>query len=295
MPHREKKENDPKLVKNHNFRHAHDPMDDSSKDDPPTAAQALPDIHLHHDEEAFLGDALEQGEIMDDSESEGYNAIPHQDLLRMVKQMKTEQGDLTQRIAELTQQQDKSKHEWKKEGLNKQDEIAQKVISKLDLALANLNQHLKVCDLLIDARDILRQRTKELHIADSSDAGWETVNVYRSHPVAEDSDDDRKIRKAEKLAKEHLAVKTKRTQFNRRGGFQRRPYQRQWGNHDDFNPQFKDMSYRGNNSGQGQDAGQRNTYYPNRRRASQNSICFHCGQSSHWQDQCPHKNNNRDH
>ena len=170
------------------------------------------------------------------------------------------------------------------------------MLTKLDTALANLdiNQRLKARDLIVAARDILRQRAKELRIADSSDAGWETVNVYRSHPVADDSDDDRKIRKAEKLAKERLASKSKWNWSTRRGGYQRRPYNRFWGNRDDFNPQYREQSFRNTASGRSTDASQRNTYYPNRRRASPNTICFHCGQAGHWQDNCPNKPPQRD-
>ena len=243
----------------------------------------------------MLGDDLEQGEIMDETDSNGGDAQPN-DMLNLVHQMKCEQGKLKQRITELTNAQGLDKHDWKKEGLKKQDDIAQKVISKLDLALQNLaiHQYAQVRDLIMSAREVLRQRAKELHIADSSEAGWETVNVYRSHPVVEDSDDDRKIRKAEKLAKERLAVKTRKSRGNRQGGFGRRPYNHPWVPRDDFNPQYRDQSYRGVGSGRSLAQGQRNTYYPNRRRPSSNSICFHCGQTGHWQDQCPQRNGNRE-
>ena len=249
MPRRAKKSADPKLVKNPNYRRVYEEEDGSSDEEPPTAAQHEPD--MHYDEEAALGEALEHGEIVEDAEPQGDEALPPQDLLRMVRQMKSDQGELTQRITELTQQHDKTSHDWKKEGLRKQDDMAQKVLVKLDTALANLdiNHRQTALDLIVAAREILRQRTKELRIADSSDAGWETVNVYRSHPVADDSDDDRKIRKAEKLAKERLASKSKCNRSNRRGGYQRRPYNRPWGNRDDYNPQYRDQSFHGTSSG----------------------------------------------
>ena len=101
--------------------------------------------------------------------------------------------------------------------------------------------------------DILSERMKELRIADSSDAGWETVNVYRSHPVADDSDDDRRIRKAEKLAKEKMQAKS-RNKPNRRFN----PYRRPYFANDSFQP--RSFPYRGYGSARSQDNSQRNTY-----------------------------------
>ena len=295
MPRTGKKATDPTKIKNPGFRRPQTSIEDSSDDEPMQPGQHVPDMHMHRDEADLLGDELEQGELMDDSDSNGEN-VPDHELIQLVKNMKKEQGDLKRRINELTSTQEKGKHEWKKEGLRKQDEIAQKVLHKLDMALNNLatSQYVQVRDLIVSAREVLRQRVKELRIADSSEAGWETVNVYRTHPVAEDSDDDRKIRKAEKLAKERLAVRTRKSRGNRRGGFNRRPFNRNWGPRDDYNPQYRDPTYRGTGSGRSLDQGQRNTYYPNRRRPSSNTICFHCGQTGHWQDQCPQKGNNRE-
>ena len=112
MPRRAKKAADPKLVKNPEFRRIYGDAEVSSDEEPPTAAQRAPD--MHYDEQAALGEALEHGEIAQDEEPLDYEDLPPQDLLRMVRQMKSDQGELTQRIAELTQQGDKTSHDWKK-------------------------------------------------------------------------------------------------------------------------------------------------------------------------------------
>ena len=186
-------------------------------------------------------------------------------------------------------------YEWKKDGLKKQNEIAQSVIKKLELALLNmdLNNGARARELIKAAKAILKQRSKELRIADTSEAGWETVNAYNTHPVAEDSDDDKRIRKAEKLAKERVAARSRKSRGRGRGGY-RRPFNRGWQNREDYSSQYKDQLYQSNGSARSLDAGQRNTYYPNRRRPSANSLCFNCGQPGHWQDQCPHRGQRKD-
>ena len=44
------------------------------------------------------------------------------------------------------------------------------------------------------------QRNKQILMADQSDAGWATVDEYLMKDVASDSEDDRRIRKAENNA-----------------------------------------------------------------------------------------------
>jgi len=44
-------------------------------------------------------------------------------------------------------------------------------------------------------------------LADSSDAGWRVVDEYVSNPLAEDSDDEKKIYKAQTRAESKLKKK----------------------------------------------------------------------------------------
>ena len=63
--------------------------------------------------------------------------------------------------------------------------------------------------LLDEGLKALETRQKHIKVADRSDFGWSTVEHYESHPLAEDSDDEKKLEKAEKEA-ERAANKRRR-------------------------------------------------------------------------------------
>ena len=55
----------------------------------------------------------------------------------------------------------------------------------------------------------LEKRQKHIKVADRSDYGWATVEHYDSHPLADNSDDEKRLEKAEKEA-ERVANKRRR-------------------------------------------------------------------------------------
>ena len=55
----------------------------------------------------------------------------------------------------------------------------------------------------------LDKRQKHIKVADRSDYGWATVEHYDSHPLADNSDDEKRLDKAEKEA-ERAAGKRRR-------------------------------------------------------------------------------------
>ena len=55
----------------------------------------------------------------------------------------------------------------------------------------------------------LEKRQKHIKVADRSDYGWATVELYDSHPLADNSDDEKRLEKAEKEA-ERVANKRRR-------------------------------------------------------------------------------------
>ncbi|KAH3784091.1 hypothetical protein DPMN_162042 [Dreissena polymorpha] len=55
-------------------------------------------------------------------------------------------------------------------------------------------------ELVTEACEKIRKRNTLIRIADTSEGGWDTVNVYESNPVASDSDEDAKISRADNKA-----------------------------------------------------------------------------------------------
>ena len=194
--------------------------------------------NLHNDELQAMGDQLEQGEVLDESGSDRQDEQQPRNVQMLIANLQNTQNKLKRKITELSSHVDKDEagHVWKKEGLRKQNDIAERVLAKCKQALAALDnrKQRKARGYVVAGVEVLVARIKELRIADSTEGGWETVNLYCTNPVANDSDDDRHIRKADKLAKERLAVKSKRGR-NRRFNSFRRPFYR---NDNQYNRDF---------------------------------------------------------
>jgi len=74
---------------------------------------------------------------------------------------------------------------------------------------------------MFSALQLLRQRQKMILLADSSELGWREVNEYESNPIASDSEDERKIYRAE--ARALKKAKAEKARKARRGWPYKRP------------------------------------------------------------------------
>ena len=251
--------------------------------------------NIHKDDSPNIGHHLEQGELIDVSESED-EVQPQDNVSKVMRSLQRQQLEIAAKLEEISDHQspEDSIYDWKKEGLKKQYSVLDRAAFKIKLGISSvdLQDSTRTKTLLKTALDILNDRKKELKIADTSEGWWETVNLYRSHPVAENSEDDRRIRRADKLAKERISAKQKRGRNPPRGRFQCRSYH--WQQRDDY-PQHKEYPYRPTSSARSQDFQQRNTYVPDRHNKNTNtgSVCYFCGLQGHWQDACPQKGQNR--
>jgi hypothetical protein len=98
---------------------------------------------------------------------------------------------------------------------------------------------------------IVQERQKMIKLADTSDLGWKVVQEYESNPIADDSEDEKRMNralsKAERKAKSEKAKRRQRT-----------------------TPYNKERSSAEDNAGK---------YKPGR--------CYTCGKRGHWSDSCP--------
>ena len=133
-----------------------------------------------------------------------------------------------------------------------------KVLSKLKEAKSQLESPEFNLETLVNAKsrieegiDMIKERQKLIKLADSSELGWKVVNEYVSNPIADDSDDEKKMARAQARAeKKYKADKMKKNK-NRAA-----PYSSHSEKKDD-RPKFR--------SGR----------------------CFNCGKRGHWADECP--------
>ena len=158
------------------------------------------------------------------------------------------------------------KFEFKKKGNRIQAEFNEGLLDKLyDLKdLIKRGSVRRSKNLVNDLIDDVEKRIKHIRIADKSPAGWATVQEYLTDDVASDSEDDRKLRKAEKRALD----KSKSLPAKKRAENVKEPSTQTSSGPSRVRP--PSISGR-----------------PDRRRSSRSNYqCFRCGRFGHIRDQC---------
>ena len=161
----------------------------------------------------------------------------------------------------------------KRKGNQAQLDHELEVLSHVEFASQALgnNSEETAQDHLAKAITLINKRIKLVKLADKSENGWATVEQYVSDDLASDSDDDKKIRRAENRAEQkrkrsHKQLPTTYT-----------------------NKRFKDV-YNGRNSFGGPSGVPRNKpFFRNSgasRASGSNGSCFGCGKFGHYRNQC---------
>ena len=111
-----------------------------------------------------------------------------------------------------------------------------------------------------EGMDVIKQRQKLIKLVDSSDDGWRVVNEYIANPLADDSDDEKKIHKAQSRADS----KIKKEKLKKKVDFKTTPY-----------------SYKKTASTVG------NPIPVTTNAAFRPGRCFFCNEKGHWRRECP--------
>ena len=138
-------------------------------------------------------------------------------------------------------------------------------------------------------KEDIEKRNKRLKIADKSIAGWGTIEEYLSDDPASDSEDDRKIKAAERraLQKQNMRRTNQRSSATTTKPSPSKP----------ANNQFRDVQQGDTFRGQNTSSATASTTQNNSRRISTGpprrtgGIGFACGRNGHWSQSCPSTRN----
>ena len=140
----------------------------------------------------------------------------------------------------------------------------------------------KAYDILEEGISILSERNKFIEMANTSEHGWATIEEYIQRSVADDSDDDKRIRRAEVSVGRKKELKKKPANSFRgrnipvRNTYSQDQYYGGYGHGGYGGYPYNPQPFRG---GRGRGS------FP--RRGYQWDICFTCGQRGHWKTACP--------
>ena len=126
---------------------------------------------------------------------------------------------------------------------------------------------------LKEGMNLLIHRQKVIKLADRSEAGWTVVEEYEGDDLADDSEDERRMEKAEGKAEKKLAKKRKIKEL--------RAKEERGAKSPGAFPLQRPFPGKGMEAAKGPSAPTRPTpRFPSR-------TCFECGESGHWRRECP--------
>ena len=160
-------------------------------------------------------------------------------------------------------------------------QVLAKLVS-LKYHLADLPPDSEAFSILDETTEILQERNRKIRIADSSEAGWLTVEHHESNPVSLSEDDDKKIRAAERKALRDQARQRKKCNVE---GFAFQNCQAQ--------PFFSPYSRLFNGSQRSWQflqpfaSSSTNQHFSTNNHEFTQGPCRYCGSSGYWWKECP--------
>ena len=129
-----------------------------------------------------------------------------QDTVGQIRRANEDAADLQMREIK------KLKHKFKRKANEDQYKFNLKLGETLDNAksAAQKSQLEKVKSELDEGEKLLLERQKHILLADKSESGWFTVDEYKKHDLAENSDDEKRIFSAERCARATLSTLKKK-------------------------------------------------------------------------------------
>ena len=132
----------------------------------------------------------------------------------------------------------------------------------------------KVKESLEKGETLLSERQKHILLADKSEFGWVTVHEYKKSEIADDSEDEKKMYKAEARAKAHAKQTSARSTKIAVGAVPRK------------DPAIGEFSSKQFN--ERIPAGRQIPTLDSRYKTQvKPGFCYHCGKPGHWRAQCP--------
>lgn len=172
---------------------------------------------------------------------------------------------------------------FKKKGHEQQYKHNEKVKTAVTDAKAILARKQDACIAKLDEGiDLIDRRQKLILLADRSDFGWKTVGEYLANELADDDEDAKKIKKAEKEAQRKIAETRANKMAKSRASFSRLP--RPVNRSSSFPSQYAppgNTNYRTSTTPTVTNA----TDFRSQVRRS--GTCFSCGKLGHWRSECP--------
>jgi hypothetical protein len=128
---------------------------------------------------------------------------------------------------------------------------------------------------LAQGLNLIAHRQKLVKLADSSELGWKVVQEYETHALAEDSDDEKRILKAEARAGQKLKDdRLKKTRKSRTF-----PYAR-------FNNNAMNAGYQHQSTGSSRATSTSSLGFNPQQPSRRPGLCFACGKAGHWRQDC---------